>query len=103
MHLPLSLHDVLHLEQCHKRVRLLVRTIDALHEPLACVDTTLSTELRKRMRVHPVPLVSDCCARSIRFRVGSLFTFAREVRLESTRNSEPFGIVREHDRRGPLG
>src|ERR1700761_7055464 len=99
----LSSHGVLHLEQCHKGVRLLMRTIDALHEPLARVDTALRAELRKRMRVHPVPLVSDCCARSVRFRVGSLFAFAREVWLESTRNSEPFGIVRKHDRRGPFG
>ena len=45
-HSQLSSHDVLQLEQSQKRVRLLVRTINALHEPLARVDAALGPEFR---------------------------------------------------------
>jgi hypothetical protein len=73
--------------------------VDTLHEPLACVDAELGTEFWQRMLVHPVPLARDCCAHSVWVRVGSLFAFAREVRLESTRDGKPFGVIRKHDHR----
>ena len=72
-----------------------MRTVDTLHEPLACVDAAFGTELQKCMRVHPIPLTGDFCARSVRVGIGSLFAFTREVRLESTCNGEPFGVEGE--------
>ena len=86
-------HDVLHLEQRHKSLGLLVRAIGAPPESLTGVDAPPVAELGPHVRLHPIPLACDGGAGGVGVGVHSLLTVPREVRLKGARYREPFGVI----------